>query len=247
MIESGDPTVAVLAERRARVEQSNRYRWLPALMLHGLLLATAYLISGRSEARVRPRQILAVQVVPVQRLGEQVPLRRVAPASRPDTAVAPPEPVKPAALPAPSPPKPAGKPKPAVVAPTPFEAEEKEASTEPSPVAGSAKGLPGGVSASGTTVSGIDDPDFTFGYYLDQLLELIRAQWTRPAVGPGVEVVVRFSIDRDGRVAMIEVTQPSGISSFDLAAQRAVQSASPLPPLPRGYRGSSLGVNLVVR
>jgi TonB family protein len=96
-------------------------------------------------------------------------------------------------------------------------------------------------------VSGIDDPDFTFGYYLDQLLELIRAQWTRPAVGPGVEVVVRFSIDRDGRVAMIEVTQPSGISSFDLAAQRAVQSASPLPPLPRGYHGLSLGVTLVVR
>jgi TonB family protein len=43
------------------------------------------------------------------------------------------------------------------------------------------------------------------------------------------------------------VAQSSGYNSFDLAALRAVQNASPFPPLPRAYRQDSLGVNLIVR
>ena len=246
MIETGDATVAVLAERQARAEEAKRFRWFSALALHLSLLAIATLVSNRAAPKAHPRQILAVQVLPAQRLGTPAPPRRTVTASRPEADATPPEPVKPAALPSPEPRKPAAKPKP-VAAPAAAEnLEPQEATAEPLPLGG-ANGLPGGVSASGTTLSGIDDPDFTFGYYLDQLLELIRAQWTRPPVGAGIQVVVRFSVDRDGRVSTIEITEPSGISSFDLAAQRAVQSASPLPPLPRGYRGASLGVTLVVR
>ena len=39
------------------------------------------------------------------------------------------------------------------------------------------------------------------------------------------------------------MAESSGYNSFDLAALRAVQNASPFPPLPRAYRHDSLGVN----
>ena len=45
----------------------------------------------------------------------------------------------------------------------------------------------------------------------------------------------------------LQVAQSSGYNSFDLAALRAVQNASPFAPLPRAYRNDSLGVTLIVR
>jgi periplasmic protein TonB len=96
-------------------------------------------------------------------------------------------------------------------------------------------------------VVGVDNPDFTYGYYLDRMAALIRAQWVRPPLGSGVEVVLHFRIAADGRVSDVRIVQSSGYNSFDLAALRAVQAAAPLPPLPRSYRGGSLGVNLIFR
>jgi TonB family protein len=104
-----------------------------------------------------------------------------------------------------------------------------------------------GVTAFGATGSRLDDPTFTYGYYLDQMLGLIRSQWVRPPLGGGVECVLHFRIRRDGRVEDVRIVTSSGYASFDLAARRAIESASPLPPLPRGYAGDNLGVTLVVR
>jgi TonB family protein len=101
--------------------------------------------------------------------------------------------------------------------------------------------------ALGAPVARLDNPDFTYGYYVDQMLALISRNWVRPPVGGGIEAWVHYRIERDGKVTGIEIIRSSGINSFDLAALRAVQSSSPLPPLPRAYRESSLGVNLIVR
>ncbi|HEX5758408.1 MAG TPA: energy transducer TonB, partial [Thermoanaerobaculia bacterium] len=115
---------------------------------------------------------------------------------------------------------------------------------------GERRGSPGG-SRSGTTAFGSEivgvDPNFTYGYYLDRLLSLIEAQWQRPAVGDGVEAMIAFTIERDGRVSELEVAKSSGMNAFDLAALRAVQNASPFPRLPASFRKESLGVNLIVR
>jgi len=111
---------------------------------------------------------------------------------------------------------------------------------------GSARGNIAGTSAFGGAV-GLDDPNFTYNYYVDQMLALISAQWTRPNVGEGIEAALHFRIDRRGKVSDVEIRTPSGSSTFDLAALRAIHNASPLPPLPSGYSHDSLGVNLLFR
>jgi TonB family protein len=110
---------------------------------------------------------------------------------------------------------------------------------------GAASGTPLGTTAFGSRI-GVDNPDFTYGYYLDRLLSLIDAQWQRPNMGE-VRAVIHFEIARDGSISDLRVAETSGYNAFDFAALRAVQSAAPFPPLPRGYRNESLGVNLIVQ
>jgi TonB family protein len=112
---------------------------------------------------------------------------------------------------------------------------------------GAPTGKPQGSSAFGSQIAGLDNPDFKFGYYIDGLLSAIDSKWVRPPLGNDVQAVIGFRIQRDGSITDLEVTRSSGYNSFDLAALRAVQNASPFPPLPRAYRESSLGVNLIVR
>ncbi len=112
---------------------------------------------------------------------------------------------------------------------------------------GGPQGNPLGTTAFGSEVGGLDNPDFTYAYYLDRMLSLIDAQWTRPSMGSGVKAVVFFRISRDGAMTDLTVEQSSGYNSFDLAALRAVQNAAPFPPLPRAYKNEDLGVHLIVR
>ena len=109
---------------------------------------------------------------------------------------------------------------------------------------GGAQGSPLGTTAFGSRI-GVDNPEFTYGYYLDRLLSLIDAQWQRPNMGE-VKAVIHFQIEKDGSITDLRVAESSGYNSFDFAALRAVQSAAPFPPLPRGYKNDSLGVNLIV-
>lgn len=112
---------------------------------------------------------------------------------------------------------------------------------------GGPRGNPLGSTAFGSEVGGLDNPDFTYAYYLDRLLSLIDAQWARPAMGSGVKATIFFRIGRDGKMSDLQVEQSSGYNSFDLAALRAVQNAAPFPPLPRAYKHEDLGVHLIVR
>lgn len=112
---------------------------------------------------------------------------------------------------------------------------------------GAPTGSPLGTTAFGSEIAGLDNPDFTYSYYIDQLLSAIDRNWVRPPLGEGVRAIVSFRIGRDGSMSGLEVTESSGYNSFDLAALRAVQNAAPLPPLPRAYRHDSLGVRLIVR
>ncbi len=111
---------------------------------------------------------------------------------------------------------------------------------------GSAAGNPLGSSAFGSAIAGLEDPDFGYGYYIDRLLQLIDANWTRPPVGGEVRTVVYFRIQKSGAITDLKVAQSSGYNAFDLAALRAVQNAAPFPTLPASYRHDSLGVNLIV-
>ena len=112
---------------------------------------------------------------------------------------------------------------------------------------GSAAGSPIGTSGLGSQIAGVEDPDFGYGYYLDRLLQLIDANWTRPPLGSGVRTILHFRIQKDGAIDELKIEESSGYNSFDLAAWRAVQNASPFPALPASYRHDSLGISLIVR
>jgi len=103
-------------------------------------------------------------------------------------------------------------------------------------------------SADSTRGAGIGvDGDFKFAYYLAAIRSKIASRWDPPT---GMEfrpwpyrAVLYFRVQRDGRVAAVAVENTSGFPFFDQTAMRALQKASPLPPLPEGYTDQYLGVH----
>jgi len=234
----------VLERRRTDTERSLLVRCAAvALAAHALLVLAAWAIPRIQRQKQQPIEYVAVQIVPAARLGVErprpappAPPAKTAPARPLETAPPPDAPT----LREPSAPKPAPRPTPAtspsVPEPAPAEAE----------VQGNERGVTSAL-ALGAAVAGLDNPDFVYGYYVDQMLAMIQRNWVRPLVGSGVEATVHYRIQRDGRIGEVRIASSSGINSFDLAALRAVQSSTPLPPLPRAFRESSLGVNLIFR
>lgn len=212
-------------------------------VLHAAALAgTIWLPSLLREPQPPPTYV-AVQIVPAARLGVERP-KPAPPPKEPEKPEPVPEPVAQPVTPAPvlpEPRAPAEKPP-----PRPIVTERTAPAAGPVEVEGRPTGAATGISL-GAAVAAFDNPSFTYGYYVDQMLAKISSNWVRPPVGSGVEATLSFRIHRDGRIADLRIARSSGLSSFDLAALRAVQSSSPLPPLPRAFRESSLGVNLIVR
>lgn len=78
------------------------------------------------------------------------------------------------------------------------------------------------------------DPDLKKSY-LARIQARISGFWTAPPVdisGKSLSVTVRFRLMRDGRVGSVVIEKSSGNDYYDMAAQRAVQSAIPFPPFP---------------
>ena len=237
------PSVSAVLERRLRESRTGAFRRALALAagVH-LLLALVAWGGTRLSPKPKPIEYVAVQIVPAARLGVQKP--RPEPPKPPPPKPEPQAEPRPAESKAPVLPDPKAKKEPARK-PEPKPAATPAPASEPEPQ-GVAQGAPAGL-ALGAAVAGLDNPNFTSGYYVDQMLSLISTNWVRPPVGSGVEAIVYYRIQRDGRVTELRIVHSSGINSFDLAVLRAVQSSSPLPPLPRGFKDGSLGVNLIVR
>ena len=127
---------------------------------------------------------------------------------------------------------------------------KREVRTAPGETGASSAGAaaPGNPPAPPPSLRGwrLDNPDFTYAYYLDRMLSLIDANGL-DRHGSGVKATIFFRIGRDGKMTDLQVEQSSGYNSFDLAALRAVQNAAPFPPLPRAYKHEDLGVHLIVR
>jgi len=290
-----------ILERRARSEsrRPEATSLAVALLLHGLILAAAFLLP-RLTPPPPPLTFVPVQIIPAQALGVRRPAARpkaekpAPPKPEPAEEEPAPEPPKPKPEPKPEPEPPAPKPKPSreeapvlpdkpEKKPKPSPQSEMPRPAPPAPATPSKKpplpkppasggkgnnpagtapqgetdgeagrkgaptGKPEGTSAFGSQIAGLDNPDFKFGYYIDQLLSSIDSKWVRPPLGNEVQAVIAFRIHRDGSITDLQVSRSSGYNSFDLAALRAVQNASPFAPLPRAYREDSLGVNLIVR
>lgn len=244
--------VSHLLESRDDEHRRRGPRWaaVAAALLHLAILGSVAW-SGYAKRRVpQVREYAPVVLLPAARLGierRQAAPREVAPAPAPRAQPTP----APRQSPTPDPKskKSETSRERTAKAPAAPEARSSSTSSPPSPLdepPGMAQGSPAGVAFGSSSVR-FDQPDFTYGYYVDQMLALISTNWVRPPVGSGVEAIVSFRIDRTGRVSELRISRSSGINSFDLAALRAVQSSSPLPPLPRAFREGSLGVHLIVR
>jgi protein TonB len=75
-------------------------------------------------------------------------------------------------------------------------------------------------------------------WYRAAVVASLQSRWIRPVldgVRGTLSVTVTFDVDRDGTVRNVKVDASSGIPSLDRSAIRAVEEASPLPPLPSGW------------
>lgn len=233
-----DPVSRILAER-----ERTRPRLFPfamiALLLHGAIVATIFLASRHAAARPAQLPTVAVRIIrqepPTRRRRPASPAPRPTTPPRKETAV--PEPVA-TALPEPEPQE--QRPSENAMA-----APEQRATPRPTPVpapAGGGSGLSVG-GDDGQQIPGIPS-DFHFAYYVQRMLALIEARWYKPAAPEGTRALIRFTINREGRLSRIELESTSGNSSFDRAALRALHGVNPLPPLPPAYAKSSLTVHL---
>lgn len=215
-----------------------------AFLLHGGIAGGIFLMSRNAAAR--PAQLPAVSVKIVQPEPPRRRRRPAAPAARPTQA---PKKETPIPKPEPTVPEPVVTAQP-VEAPVPQTSEnamaapDREATPRPTPVPAPAGGS--GLSVGGGTnqdIPGIPS-DFHFAYYVQRMLALIESRWYKPVVPADTRARVRFTINREGRLSRIELEESSGNSSFDRAALRSLYATNPLPPLPPGYRKSSLTVHL---
>jgi TonB family protein len=184
---------------------------------------------------------------PVQRVVTQPP-------SRPEPARAPA-----AKTPEMTVPEPATKARPTKTAQAPFEPDVRQApeeakgrtpTTGPQEQFGSsfadtgARGLALGLATGGGggTGAAIDVGNFCCPDYLRTMTRRITENWKSQQGIEGV-TVMRFDIQRDGRLTNIAVEQSAGYV-LDLTAQRALQLLGRLPPLPSAYTFPTLTVYL---
>jgi protein TonB len=108
-----------------------------------------------------------------------------------------------------------------------------------------------GATTSGVQIQGQGGGDFAtrYGWYVEAVRRKIGSNWNLFEIDPAVRSARRaksmltFTINRDGSVKNIRMEQSSGNQSMDISAQRALASASPMPPLPNDYSGSYVNVN----
>jgi periplasmic protein TonB len=220
--------------------------WLWSAFLHAFVAVALWFVPGLFAAPPEPIEYVPVTIFSPAILGIEEP--------------PPPPPPKPAP-PKPLPPEPEPEPEPIdkdtmVLAEKEKRVEKQEPPPQrpppPPPPAmpppkrtGSPFGATLGAATSKARV-GVEDPNFTYGYYLDRVVAVISDNWVRPPVGVE-QAVLYFRIQKDGTITDLRLAEPSGSEVFDRAALRAVESSSPLPPLPSSYKRPSLGINLIVK
>ena len=85
---------------------------------------------------------------------------------------------------------------------------------------------------------------YDWGPYAQSMISKIRVNWY--AIMPQIirtgmqgNVVIRFTIQRDGRITDVTILKSSGIPPYDMAAKRAIENSSPLNPLPKDFPNPS--------
>ena len=153
-----------------------------------------------------------------------------------------PAPTPPKMREAPSPVPPA----PTKAAPTPVtRATPVEGKPKPAPATKAPKAGGGPVGGRGTDVATVQTAgiDFPFPGYLNNIVRQIALNFKPRNPNSPLSATVSFLIHRDGSVTNVKFLTRSGVYSFDLEAQGAVERASSaFGPLPDGFRDDVLPV-----
>lgn len=251
----------VLDHRKRRLTSGQRRKYF-GLSVAGHVGATVLFLALPALLAEPPERFesIAVQVVPPKALGEPDPVppspppEEQAPETEPEPAPPPPSPPKPKpqtqkapVVPPPVPPPPVQKPPPQKPAQANPLAPPPQRQPTRSQRVGSVFGDPLGASTSAATI-GVEDPNFTYGYYLDLVVQRISENWRAPRVGDDTrDAIVYFKIQRDGTVSELRIRESSNSTDFDRRAMSAVEVSAPLPPLPKGYDKDFLGINMIVK
>lgn len=85
-----------------------------------------------------------------------------------------------------------------------------------------------------------------YGAYADLIRGLIGQHWNRSNLhsSPNQVCTVTFTIQRNGSVTNVQITQRSGDYLLDTSAQRAILDSDPLPSLPPDFPRSTATVEL---
>ena len=96
----------------------------------------------------------------------------------------------------------------------------------------------------------LSDPQgVDFKPYLLQVLSKVRRNWMAivpdsARMGRRGLVLIQFSIDRSGGVPKLVIASTSGITAFDRAAVAGISASNPFPPLPAGYKGDQIRLQM---
>ena len=88
-----------------------------------------------------------------------------------------------------------------------------------------------------------------FGNYASILRDAVARKWNTSDVDPRIrtapQVIVDFTILRNGQVKNVRVAQRSGLALLDSSAERAIYDAAPFPSLPGEFEGSEANIEFV--
>lgn len=109
---------------------------------------------------------------------------------------------------------------------------------------------PGSSTTPGLAIKSEGGGDFAsrYGWYIEAVKRRIQGNWLQNTIDPGVRAsrtahaVVEFTINKDGSVKDVRISQTSGNLSMDNSGLRAIMSSNPMPALPPDYSGSSVRV-----
>jgi TonB family protein len=104
-----------------------------------------------------------------------------------------------------------------------------------------------GSGAGKSSPGGDGEGDVRVNAYYTEIWRRIKLQWALPGgIMPksAFESVISITILRSGAVTETKFEKSSGNRYFDESVMKAIQKASPLPPLPEWINGSSLSVGI---
>lgn len=81
--------------------------------------------------------------------------------------------------------------------------------------------------------------------YIQYMQRKIKQRWHPVVLTHSATPIVKFSIQQDGTLYDAHIKQSSGNAKFDRSCIRAVENASPLPPLSPDLKGHSVDIELI--